>query len=62
MTVIVVCKQVWYFDLMNVITVCFLNISKDLKPKPDYNYQTGKEQARISFIVMVVELRPGVAV
>ena len=47
---------------MNVITVCFLNISKELKPKPDYNFQTGKEQARISFIVMAAELRPGVLV
>jgi len=47
---------------MNVITVCFRNISKDLKPKPDNNCQTGREQAHISFIVMAAELRPGVVV
>jgi len=47
---------------MNVVTVCFHNISKNLKPKPDDNCQTGREQARISFIVMAAELRPGVVV
>ena len=47
---------------MNVVTVCLHIISKDLKPKPDDNSQTGREQARISFIVMAAELRPGVLV
>jgi len=47
---------------MNVITMCFRNISKDLKPKPDDNCQTGREQTRINFIVMAAELRPGVEV
>ena len=45
---------------MNVVTECFHNISKDLKPKPDDNCLAGGEQARISFIVMAAELRPGV--
>jgi len=62
MTVIVVCKQFWLFDFMNVIRVWFRNISKDVKPKPDDNCQTGREQARIHFIVMAAELRPGVVV
>jgi len=30
---------------MNDVQVCFHNISKDLKPKPEHNCQTGKEQA-----------------
>jgi len=47
---------------MSVVTVCFHNISKDLKPKPDDNCQTGREQARIGFIVTAAELRPGVVV
>jgi len=44
---------------MKVVTVCFHNISKDLKPKPDDKCQTGREQARIGFIVMAAEIRPG---
>ena len=55
-------KQFWQVNFMNVLTVYFHNISKDLKPKPDDNCQTGMEQARISFIVMAAELRPGVVV
>ena len=47
---------------MNVITVCFRNISKNLNPKPDDNCQTGREQARIHFVVMAAELWPRVAV
>ena len=47
---------------MNVLTVCFHYISKDLKPKPDHNCQTGCEQARISFSVMAPELPPGMVV
>ena len=37
-------------------------MSKVLKLKPDDNCQTGREQARIHFIVMAAELRPGVVV
>jgi len=55
-------KQFWQVNFMSVVTVCFHNISKDLKPKPDDNCQTGREQARISFIVTAAELRPGVMV
>jgi len=62
MTVIVVCKQFWHFDFMNVIKVCFRNVSKDLKPKPNDNCQTGRKQARIHFIVMAADLRPGMVV
>jgi len=47
---------------MNVVTVRFHNISNDLKPKPDDNCQTEREQACISLIVMEAELRPGVVV
>ena len=47
---------------MNVVTVCFYNISKYLKPKPDDNCQTGREHTGITFIVMAAELRPGVVV
>jgi len=59
MTVIVVCKQSWHFDFINIITVCFRDISKDLEPKPNDNCQTGSEQASVRFIVMAAELRPG---
>jgi len=37
-------KQFWQVNFMNVVTVCFHNISKDLKHKPDDNCQTGREQ------------------
>jgi len=55
-------KQFWQVNFVSVVTVCFHNISKDLNPKPDDNCQTGREQARISFIVMAAELLPGVVV
>ena len=44
---------------MNVLTVCFHYISKILTPKPEHNCQAGRDQARISFIVMAPELPPG---
>jgi len=37
-------KQFRQVNFMNVVTLCFHNIYKDLKPKPDDNCQTGREQ------------------
>jgi len=45
---------------MNVITLCFRNISKDLKHQPDDDCQTEMEQACIGFFLMAAQLRPGV--
>ena len=65
--IIVVCKQSWHNSFMNIVTVYFHNISKDLDFKPDDNCvsplgQTGRVQKRINFMVMAVEIRPGAVV
>ena len=60
MAVIVVYKESWHFDFMNVKTLCFRsNITKDSKPKPDGYCWTESEQTRINFIAMAAEPWPG---